>query len=70
MINYECSTNFSYLVKLGPVFNTHELTNTLDPKIILEFEFALFIQVVEIEFAGLQVLKEKITVRCPLKEPA
>lgn len=70
MINDERSTNFSNLVKLRPVLNADELTNTLDPKIILEFEFALFIQIVEIEFAGLQVLEEKITVRCPLKESA
>ena len=57
MINYESATNFGNLVILWPVLDADELADALDPKIILEFEFALFVEVVEIEFVCLQILE-------------
>jgi len=57
MINNKCSTYFGNLVKLRPVLNADELPNTFDPEIILEFKFALLVQVIEIKFASLQVLE-------------
>ena len=57
MIDNEGTTDLSDLVKLWPVLDADELADALDPKIVLEFEFALFVEVVEIEFACLQILE-------------
>ena len=68
MIDYEGSADLRYLIKLWPIFNTDELSYTFNSEIIFEFELPLFIQFIKIEFAGLQILKQKVTVRRPLEK--
>ena len=70
MINNKCTSNFCYLVILWSIFYSNQFSNTLDPKIVLEFEFALFVEVIKIEFACFQILKEEVAIRGPLKESA
>ena len=70
MINNKCASYFCYLVILRSIFYSNQLSNTFDPKIVLEFEFALFVEVIKIEFACFQILEEEVAIRGPLKESA
>ena len=68
VINDESTSNFSDLIELGTVFDSNQLPNALDSKVILKLKLALLVQLTEIELTGLQILEQEITVGSPLEK--
>ena len=53
MVNHKGAPDLRDLVELGSVLDADQLSDTLDPKVILKLELALLVELTEIELAGL-----------------